>query len=81
LGRLAAEEGQPEQAEKLYRQAMSTQQGMGAVVAASEWMFHLALLYEALPLLERAVEVAERAGHHKAGRRRAALERVRGRRN
>jgi hypothetical protein len=43
-------------------------------------MFHLALLYEeqgrldeALPLLERAVEVTERAGHHKGGRRRAAL--------
>lgn len=61
-------------------------QEMGAVVEASVWMYHLALLYEeqgrldeALPLLERALEVAERAGYYEAERWRAALERVRGR--
>ncbi len=83
LGRLAAEE--QEQAEKFYRQALNMQQEMGAVVEASEWIFHLGLLYEeqgrldeALPLLEQAVKVAERAGRYEAQRWRTALERVRG---
>ena len=65
---------------------MTNLKEIGDVVNASIHMFNLALLCEnqgrldeALVLLERAVEVAERTGFYEAERWRGILERVRGR--
>ena len=82
---MAWNEGDQVEAEKLYRQAMTTLQEIGDVVNASIWMFNLALLYEdqgrldeALPLLERAVEIDERVDTPRLEKHRRVLERVRG---
>ena len=83
LGRLAHSEDDQVGAEKLYRQAVTSLREIGDVVNASVWMFNLAVLYEeqdrldeAVPLLEQAVEVAERTGFYEAERWRDILERV-----
>ena len=84
MANLAKAEGDQVEAERLYRRAWEIAEAIGDIVSASIGMFNLALLYEdqgrldeAVPLLERAVAIAERTGFYEAKRWRGVLERVR----
>ena len=82
LGRLAYNEDKLAEAEKLYKQASDIQQNIGDIINASIQMFNLARLYEkqerlTVPLLERAVAVAQRTNFYEAERWTSILARVR----
>ena len=85
MANLADDEGDQAEAERLYRRSIALSEELGDVVGMSIRMFNLALLCEdqgrlneALPLLERVVEIDERVGLPDLEQDRRVLERVQG---